>query len=316
MNKKMEWVKCSLCGSEDFSLLFEGWDYRCFSPLTFKVVKCNNCRLVCLNPRPKEIIQYYPERSKSIVKDSFLFLKPNRAKIIKNLKKEGRILDIGCGEGGFLFDIHKEGWEVYGNDISKTACDFARKKLGSENIYHDDLLSLNFSRNFFDIVTMWHTLEHIKKPRATLKKVHGLLKDDGILIVECPNFSNLQSRFFKEKSFALNLPRHFYQFTPKTLEKLLKLTGFKIYKRDYIIDVRITFIVLKISLLRWLGVQRVPNRRGEEEPPTVVNFRKNRIIWRLARFVVNISCILLSLFLILINSDTSFRVYCKKINEK
>jgi len=312
----MEWVKCNLCGNEDFSLLFEGHDYQYFSPLTFKVMKCNNCGLVCLNPRPKEIIQYYPERGKGIIKDLFLFLKPNRVKIIKNLKKEGKILDIGCGEGGFLFDMHKEGWKVYGNDISKTGCDFARRELGLENIYDKDLLSLDFPEDFFDIVTMWHTLEHMKKPREILRRINRLLKDDGILIIECPDFSNLQSRFFREKSFALDLPRHFYQFTPKTLEKLLKLTGFKIRKRDYIVNSRISFISLKMSILRWLGIQRVPKRRGEKEPPAIVNFRKTGILWGLARFVVNITCLLLSLFLILINSDTSFRVYCKKINEK
>ena len=60
----------------------------------------------------------------------------------------------------------------------------------------------------------------------------------------------------------------------------------------------------------------MPDREGEKEPLAIVNFRNTKILWRLARFVFDISCLLLSLVLILINSDAAFWVYCKKINEK
>ena len=217
----MEWVKCNLCGSEDFSLLFKGHDYQYFSPLTFKVMRCNRCGLVCLNPRPKKIVYYYPERRKAIEKDSFSFLAPDGIKKIKRLKKSGRIFDIGCGHGYFLFDMSKEGWEVFGNELSKTGCDFARETLGLKNTYNSDLLSLDFPENFFDVVTMWHTLEHMKKPQETLRRIKRILKDDGVLIIESPDFYSLQSRFFKDKWFSLDLPRHLYQFTHKVLEKLI-----------------------------------------------------------------------------------------------
>jgi len=311
----MEWVKCDLCGSNDFSLLFKGHDYRYFSPLTFKVMRCNGCGLVCLNPRPKKIINYYPQQKKVIKKDYFLFLRPNRIKRIKRFKKGGRILDIGCGQGYFLFDMNKEGWEVYGNEISKTGCNFAREKLGLKNIYNSDFIPLDFPENFFDVVTMWHTLEHMKKPRKILERINRILKDDGVLIIESPDFSSLQSKFFKEKWYALNLPRHLYQFSPKVLEKLLKSIGFEIYKRDYIVNPRISFMDLKMSLLRWLGIRRVPGKEEIKESSAIGDFRKAKILWRLGRFVFNLICLLFSLFLILINSDTCFRLYCKKIEK-
>jgi len=313
MDREMEWVKCNLCGSEDFSLLFKGRDYRYFSPLAFKVMRCKRCGLVCLNPRPKEIIHYYAERKEVIEKDYFLFLDPDRIKKVKGLKKRGRILDIGFGHGYFLFDMSKEGWQVYGNELSKTGYDFARNRLGLENIYNSDLLSLNFPENFFDVVTMWHTLEHMKKPQEILRRINRLLKDGGVLIVECPNFSSLQSRFFKEKWYALDLPRHLYQFTHRVLERLLKLASFEIYKRDYVANPRISFISLKKSLLSWLAIRRAPNREEIEESTTITNLRKSKILWRLVRFVFNLICLLLSLFLISVNSDSCSRVYCKKI---
>ena len=56
MDKDLEWVKCNLCGSDDFTLIFKGKSYQIFTSLDFNVVKCNSCGLVCVNPRPKKII--------------------------------------------------------------------------------------------------------------------------------------------------------------------------------------------------------------------------------------------------------------------
>ena len=82
----METIKCDLCGEENFTFLFEGHDYLSFSPNTFKVMRCNSCGLVCLNPRPKSIINYYAEYRKGTVeKNVFCFLSPNRVKKIKKL---------------------------------------------------------------------------------------------------------------------------------------------------------------------------------------------------------------------------------------
>lgn len=303
----MEWTNCELCGGEDFTLLFQGRDWQYFSPLTFKVMQCRACGLVCLNPRPREMMQYYPEGKKESIKDYFDFLQPNRIKKIARLKKKGRVLDIGCGWGEFLFQMSKQGWGVFGTDISKTRCDFAREKLRLNNVYNSGLCSLDFPQDFFDLVTMWHTLEHLDRPQETLRTINRILKDDGVLIIESPNFASPQSRFFKERHYQLDLPRHLYWFTPHVLEKLLKLAGFKIYKRDYIVNPRICFISLKMSLSRCLGVRKLP------VPGAITSFRQTRILWDLLSWTFNLLCLALTSFLILINCDDSFRVYCRKM---
>lgn len=315
MNQKIQRVKCDLCGNDDFTFLFEGRDYLHFSPLTFKLMKCKVCRLICLNPRPQNMLDYFPEsRSNIIIKDHFLFLKPNKIAIIKRLrKKSGRILDIGCGDGEFLFGMSKEGWQVYGNDILKTNCDFAKEKFKLKNIYNQDLLSLDFPKGFFDLVTMWHTLEHMQSPQQVLRRIYQILKDDGILIIESPNYSSLANRLFKEKSYSLDLGRHLYQFSPKTLEKLLNSANFKIYKSDFFVNLRFSFISLKMSMLRYLGIRQIPDREGRSESGTVTNFRKTKMLWELFRWTFDLICLALSFFLILINFDACLRVYCKKI---
>jgi 2-polyprenyl-3-methyl-5-hydroxy-6-metoxy-1,4-benzoquinol methylase len=315
--EKLKWVKCNLCGSEDFALLFEGHDCLSFSPLIFKVRQCSRCGLVCLNPRPENIIHYYREyhkRSPEPEKDIFHFLSSNRVKKIKRFKKRGRILDIGCGFGNFLFQMSKEGWEVYGNDISQVACDSARTKFGLKNIYDGELLALNFPENFFDVITLWHVLEHLETPRETLQKIHRILKDDGLLIIESPDFSSPQSIFFKDKWQALELPRHLYHFSPKTLRKLLKSAKFEIVKEDYLTDSRVSFVDLKVSLVRWLGIEKLPNRDQLKESEISAHFRRAKILWRFTRFMFNWMCLLLSRFMNFINWRDMFRVYGRKMD--
>ncbi len=307
--------KCNLCGSEKFTFLFEGHDYLSFSPLAFRVMRCSRCGLVCVNPRPGNIIDYYREYHKrSLEKDVFLSLSPNRVKKIKKLKNGGRILDVGCGFGKFLFEMSKEGWQVYGNDISQVACDNARKEFGLKNIYNGELLSLNFPENFFDVITLWHALEHLEKPKETLKRIYQILKDDGLLVIESPDFSSLLSRFFKDKWQALELPRHLYHFSGRTLRKLLKSAKFEIVKEDYLTDSRVSFIALKVSLLRWLGIEELPNRDQLKESEISAHSRKVKTLWRFTRFTFNWTCLLFSRFLNLINCRDMFRVYCRKID--
>jgi 2-polyprenyl-3-methyl-5-hydroxy-6-metoxy-1,4-benzoquinol methylase len=313
--EKEKLEKCNLCGSEKFTFLFEGHDYLFFSPLAFKVMRCSRCGLVCVNPRPENIINYYREYHKrSLEKDGFHFLSSNRIKKIKKYKKGGRILDVGCGFGNFLFEMSKEGWEVYGNDISQVACDYARKEFGLKNIHTGELLSLNFPEYFFDVITLWHALEHLEKPRETLEKIHRILKNDGLLVIESPDFSSPQSRFFKDKWQALELPRHLYHFSGKTLRKLLKRAKFEIVKEDYLTDSRVSFVSLKVSLLRWLGIEKVTNRGQLEESEISADFRKAKTLWRFTRFIFNWMCFLLSRFLNFINCRDMFRVYCRKID--
>lgn len=304
--------KCNLCGERDFVFLFSGHDYLSFSPLAFRVMRCNKCSLVCLNPRPKEMVDYYNLYHKGMLeRDVFLFLLPDRVRKIKRLKTIGRILDIGCGTGGFLSEMQKEGWDVYGCDIYPDACDTAKKESGLKNVYNEDILFLNFPEKFFDIITLWHVLEHLTNPQEALKKINYLLKEDGILIIESPDFSSWQSRFFRDKWYALDLPRHLYQFSPEVLERILESAGVRIFKRDYIVNPRVTFISLKKSLLRHLKIERFLHPEELEKPIAISN-KTNGMLWIWARAIFNLACFLFTIALVIIHQEDSFRVYCKK----
>jgi SAM-dependent methyltransferase len=218
----MEFVKCNLCGGQDYERLFFARDHVFHTEEKFQLVKCSQCGLVFLNPRPSacEIGHYYPYRffyNPNIEKETE-YGDEKKVDIVERLEKGGRILDIGCGKGGFLGKMQSKGWEVFGVDISTMASTYAREKLGIKNIYSQDLLDVSLPEHFFDVISLWHVIEHLPGPLGTLKRISRLLKEDGVLIIECPNFDSLSRIVFRDKWFPLSLPRHFYQFTPQILK--------------------------------------------------------------------------------------------------
>ena len=307
-----EWVRCGFCGADEPVFLFEGYDYWRFSSSPFQLVKCAKCGLVYINPRAKDTSDFYVEPKGPPIKDLFSFPGPDRVKIVSKFKKNGKVFDVGFGGGDFLCDMFKQGWDVYGNDVSGSFCAAATNKLGLKNIYKGDILDLDLPGKFFDVVTMWHTLEHMKNPKEVLARINTMLKDDGILIIESPNFSSLQSKFFKDKWHPLNLPCHTYQFTPALRRRLISSSGFAIFRRDYIVNPRISFTALRVSILRMLGIELPPDKDMIAQPEGVRKARRFHVLWVCARFMFNLSCLFLSSILILLNSDDCFRVYCRK----
>ncbi len=142
-----------------------------------------------------------------------------------------RILDIGSGRGLMLYYLKKyyNYRRAAGIQISKNAVKFSREKLGLE-IYDKDLLEVPLEDSSFDVITMWHVLEHMVKPERYIKKISSLLADGGSMVVEVPNFNSWTRRLTKQYWLGLDLKHHINFFTPDSLSALLKKHGFKIKK--------------------------------------------------------------------------------------
>ena len=153
-----------------------------------------------------------------------LFLK--RFNIIKKFtKSHGRVLDIGASTGTML-DIFKEDrWKTWGVEPSKSAT-IAESK--GHKMIKDFFEKSKLPQNYFDVVILNHTLEHMDYPQEVLKKVYGLLKKGGIVFIDVPNFGSLGSRIL-EKRWPYLLPEeHKHQFTKKSLKGILQKTGYEI----------------------------------------------------------------------------------------
>ncbi len=142
----------------------------------------------------------------------------------------GRILDVGCGEGGFLAECSRRGFKCFGNEISEEA---ARKASAFGKVVADDFLKARLQSDFFDAVTLWHVLEHLPQPVAAIQSSRKLLKKGGLLFVALPNPESMQARLFKRFWAHLDAPRHHYIMPPKALGQVLAANGFTGVCLDY-----------------------------------------------------------------------------------
>ena len=134
---------------------------------------------------------------------------------------EGRLLDFGCGSGSYLWRMHRQGWKVIGVDPSAAAVDYVRHELGLPalvgSLPHEDLHD-----GYFDVITMWQSLEHVHWPMEVLRAARRLLAPGGKLIVAVPNIDSLPFRWFGQTWIGLDLPRHLSHFAPSTLTHMLE----------------------------------------------------------------------------------------------
>jgi SAM-dependent methyltransferase len=136
---------------------------------------------------------------------------------------------VGSGRGFTLYFLKKfYGYtRAAGTQISKNAFEFSRDKLGLE-IYNKDLLELDLDNSGFDVITVWHVLEHVNKPERYIKKIYDLLDAHGKLIIEVPNFDSWARVFTSKYWLAYDLKHHLFFFTPASLSAMLKKHGFLI----------------------------------------------------------------------------------------
>lgn len=244
----MEYVNCNLCGADEARFIFQARDRNSKGQRFFKIVKCRKCGLVYLNPRPdeKEIREYYSAwyhfhalagtvalENTKVWGTPWREVMARKVKPILRHKSNGRILDVGCGDGSLLRYLKGLGWQTYGVEPNEIASRYGREILGL-NIFSGRLEAANYPQDSFDIITLFHALEHVHHPVEILKSIAGLLKKDGLLIAELPNFASFESRVFRSRWVGVAAPLHLYNFTPRTLALTLKKSGFTPVRLEFV----------------------------------------------------------------------------------
>jgi SAM-dependent methyltransferase len=199
-----------------------------WSAETFTIAECRACGLGHTVPQPADLGRYYRDYHRPRHPLVVRWCARRRARMMAQVTASGgggcALLDIGCGDGSFLLEAQARGWRVAGTELAPT---LAR----SRGLEVFESLDDARPRAPYDCVTLWHSLEHVRDPRATLLAARALLAPTGALVVAVPNAGGLQARSFGRHWFHLDVPRHLLHFGERSLVRLLETTGFEIVRR-------------------------------------------------------------------------------------
>jgi SAM-dependent methyltransferase len=138
----------------------------------------------------------------------------------------GRALDVGCGTGDFLAMLRDTGWDVTGTEWSAGAAAQASARHGL-NVLVGELDSLSLPSARYDVVMMWHVLEHLPDPVGVLKECARILAPSGFLVVATPNAESLALRVFRRYWYHLDAPRHVSLWSPRVLQRATEPLGYR-----------------------------------------------------------------------------------------
>lgn len=202
--------------------------------LKFEVIECLNCGLARTWPVPLagQDREAFYERQDDF-KERFLQIKSwekffRRAiSVIKKYKNRGDLLEVGCNIGISVALALENGFNSYGLDMSKRAIDFGGEKLGlRRRLSRGTLAGLKNSGRKFDVISYVHVMEHIENIEAELNLAKEMLKPDGVLYIESPNFDSCWRKVLRSNWYGFCPGQHIWQFSRKSLENILKNNGF------------------------------------------------------------------------------------------
>lgn len=234
----MSSIKCPLCQNENYTQKrYQVSKQNYFVERSFAYFLCKKCQIAFLHPRitKKDINQiykgkYYSFRHKPANKliDFILDreLSPYDEFICRVIETGRRLLDVGCGYGDFLYKMQKRGWSVYGIEPFLDAVKVCRKRIGQERILEGELPIVKFTSKNFDVVTLWHVLEHLPNPSTYISKIHNLLDKRGHLIIEVPNLDSFLLLIFGNNYNWLSTTEHVFIYSKNGVKKLLNDNGF------------------------------------------------------------------------------------------
>jgi len=225
----MKTVKCNLCGSDDYRLVYSMPDARYSADEWFYVVECTRCGLGFVNPRPtqSEMSRYYPSLFYDYFDEERTYHQSRYAAESKFLldvaSDDHLLLDLGCANGDFPRFMQELGWTVEGVEISSHS-----KPISDFKVYREEFHAIPVDEPRYDAVTAWAVLEHVHDPKAYFKKAGRVLKKGGIFVFLVTNFKSLSSRCL----YLEDVPRHLYFFTEETVTKYLEEAGLTLIRKE------------------------------------------------------------------------------------
>jgi SAM-dependent methyltransferase len=261
---------CLVCGGTATQDVLQAPDRFHGATEIYRLVRCSSCAMVWLDnaPKPEDMWKHYGtdydqkiaeagEKSPQRWRD--------RRETLDLYKQEGAILDLGCSSGSFLETLKGKKWDLHGVEMSTESADRALARCGAK-VFVGDILDAPYQPASFDAITCFHVFEHLYYPREVLTKVSEWLKPGGIFYALMPNIDSAGARIFGSYWYALELPRHLYHFSPKSLSRLASSVGLEEVSlttgREVFIEKSVRY--MDDELLKKVGITRPPLSKAKD----------------------------------------------------
>jgi len=265
---QFEYVNCYHCGADNSSFFLKGEEDLTGKEGEFLYVKCNNCQLVYQNPRiaVSQIKEFYDgEYIAHRKKKDWGFLTPlyewamnkhdrDKEKLVNQfvpLNANTQVMDVGCAVGTFLLHMHKKhNCKIGGVDFKEglNYPDFEKIDFYEGLFYEQDL-----PEGHYDLVSMWHFLEHCYDPNKSIQMAEKVLKKEGKLIIEVPRLDSFTFRLFGRKWPGVQAPQHTALYDKKRLIAMAEKNGFKVVKYLPYGAFPPYFYVFAGTYFKWIG---------------------------------------------------------------
>lgn len=243
MTDRIHYNECPSCYSSHINNHLTAIDHT-VSKESFEIWHCDDCslRFTQNTPTVNAIARYYQSenyishsdtnkgtinRLYRLVRRFTIRGKRNTIQSYTRLSK-GALLDVGAGTGVFASYMQQSGWTVMGlepdNDARKKAADSYSIRLEESGRLFD------LDESQFDVITLWHVIEHVHPIHQYIEQLKRLLKPGGTLFIAVPNYTSYDAALYREHWAAYDVPRHLYHFSPDAMRKLLQQQGLQIKK--------------------------------------------------------------------------------------
>lgn len=155
----------------------------------------------------------------------------DKVALVQKFVRKGSILDVGCGDGKFLWALDGDLWIRYGVEQIVPVVELVHSRMPDLKLIAGTLYTEKLQPASFDAITLWYVLEHLPDPGRVLHRLASLLKPGGWLFLAVPNFGSLQPYIFREHWYAFDPPRHLFHFSRKCLSRLITEAGLTVHKQ-------------------------------------------------------------------------------------
>ena len=204
----------------------------------FELLYDKSLKMLVTEPHPQDLDKYYKsenyishtDASKSLFDKIYQVVKKyslsKKVRLIKKYSTDGKtLLDVGAGTGDFLLTAKRRDWDITGVEPNQDA------KIRAQEKGIDLYPSLGMLTNSkYDVITLWHVLEHLPNLDDQIKQLLALLNEKGILVIAVPNFKSYDAQHYKNYWAAYDVPRHLWHFSKEAIEKLFSGHGMKVVK--------------------------------------------------------------------------------------